>query len=1261
MVAQTRASGITLETHGGAEVAREVPIRRARLGQLPSMPPAGAGRRRAAAAAVPAMTEEEAVVNAMEGQELELVDAVPLSIAGARRRGAVAALPAADFGVTLDEGEAAVVLVNQDGMYQWKLPDKVKPSPGAPPASRRGARVSGAATAPQRTAMFSIALQPDPPVLAARAPGRRGGMLSKLGAGKVMVYVFRFLAKPVVQGVAKFMERHVRQGLVHITAPDPQSWVTLADDAPVSLPSGRAARVLMLVHGTFSSTVGSFGALAGLPQGRAFLESALRHYDLIIGWDHRTLGELPTENAIALAARLERIGFSDAPIVDAISFSRGGLVLRSLIEQVMPSSPLKLVMRRAVFVGATNGGTALANPKNWHRLADRYTNLAAAGARGAVLVPGFAAAGAILSATISGVGVLVKVIASTAITDSAVPGLAAMDPAGEFVRNINGPQPGQPAPEQTYYCAVTSNFDPDTASAQRDAGVMPAGFLLRLADKATDVLYGKPNDLVVHVESMTQIDEAVGSYIRERFDFGTNGRVHHCAYFSQPETAEHLARWLELTPREAATRSVVRAGMAPKKPSQVIKLRSTQPVKLALARLKAADQPWIVIERPSMEGDTPVTYRYAHPARLGREWLRQELSVPGATVHDAFELRESRRSPETPVGVAGGAVPPPSLKDLQHKFASQFRAIEMDDGEPVDVIAPDEITMPKMAKPPKAESLEEAMVGARRRRGGGGRAAAKRAPARKAAAKHAPSKATPVKHAASVAPAAPQEVACHFRAETDDEYVLDQVHTVGVTISREALKAAVRGVSRTGTAKVKTTKPLIVECIPMLRVSLLDPSDARVEMPVPAPTAPADLRFDLKANEVGSGQVRVQVRQGPLPLVTLTLDISVVEARSGAARLVTAAADLAEFPKIPRETDELRVWQRQPAGNKTQYSYELNLPSVGYREPFESPLLDSAPADYVALIHKRIEDRWTQHQSEKKAFARDLQAIGSELFDELFPLELKQALWKYRKTIGSVQVLSSEPFIPWELVFLRNPATRKAGPDAAFLGELGVVRWLVKGYPPEALRIRKGKARYVIPTYPYPNELAGAQKEIDMLKKRFGATEVPPEAEAVYQLLEQPGHFDLLHFACHGATDSADIGSARLEMPGKPRVDGSISEEDVLAATVRHAAELRDDAMQPIVVLNACQSGRSGYTLKGMGGFAEAFIEAGAGLFVGSSWSVGDSPALSFVNEFYAQLVGARKPLATAAAAARKKARADGDATWLAYVVYGHPRARVKP
>jgi CHAT domain-containing protein len=74
--------------------------------------------------------------------------------------------------------------------------------------------------------------------------------------------------------------------------------------------------------------------------------------------------------------------------------------------------------------------------------------------------------------------------------------------------------------------------------------------------------------------------------------------------------------------------------------------------------------------------------------------------------------------------------------------------------------------------------------------------------------------------------------------------------------------------------------------------------------------------------------------------------------------------------------------------------------------------------------------------------------------------------------------------------------------------------------------------------------------------------------------------------------------------------------------------------------------------------FAEAFIRAGAGAFVSSLWAVGDEPATTFSHEFYAELKDGSS-VAEAAVAAREKARAAGDATWLAYVVYAHPDAKL--
>ena len=51
------------------------------------------------------------------------------------------------------------------------------------------------------------------------------------------------------------------------------------------------------------------------------------------------------------------------------------------------------------------------------------------------------------------------------------------------------------------------------------------------------------------------------------------------------------------------------------------------------------------------------------------------------------------------------------------------------------------------------------------------------------------------------------------------------------------------------------------------------------------------------------------------------------------------------------------------------------------------------------------------------------------------------------------------------------------------------------------------------------------------------------------------------------------------------------------------------------------------------------------------------SLALTFADSFYGQIL-AGQTVATATYQARLAARQDGDPTWLAYSVYGHPSAR---
>jgi hypothetical protein len=322
--------------------------------------------------------------------------------------------------------------------------------------------------------------------------------------------------------------------------------------------------------------------------------------------------------------------------------------------------------------------------------------------------------------------------------------------------------------------------------------------------------------------------------------------------------------------------------------------------------------------------------------------------------------------------------------------------------------------------------------------------------------------------------------------------------------------------------------------------------------------------------------------------------------------------------------------------------------------------------EYVANLYKEIEERYLStwnaaaNKADTQAFTREMQAYGATLFEELFPRKMQEILWTHRDQLKSIRIVSTEPFIPWEIVHFREPGKPvDLEAPSLFLGQMGLTRWLhnVDGLPPSSLKVRPERARYVIPDYPHPDwKLPSTVRERAYLQKTFSAQPVDPQPDPVLQVLAKPGSADLLHFACHGEADSQNISRARIVLQG--RVEGQNFVPTYLdAATVNTFARLRSpERLQPIVFLNACQAGRAGYKLTGIGGFAQSFLKAGAGAFIGTLWSVGDEPAFFFGQAFYDAL---RKgaTVAESAIAARTAAREAGDATWLAYVVYAHPHA----
>jgi CHAT domain-containing protein len=158
--------------------------------------------------------------------------------------------------------------------------------------------------------------------------------------------------------------------------------------------------------------------------------------------------------------------------------------------------------------------------------------------------------------------------------------------------------------------------------------------------------------------------------------------------------------------------------------------------------------------------------------------------------------------------------------------------------------------------------------------------------------------------------------------------------------------------------------------------------------------------------------------------------------------------------------------------------------------------------------------------------------------------------------------------------------------------------------------------------------------------------------------LLQSGEFDLLHFVGHGTASTNEIVDAQLLLEGSVDTHENYCREPLRVSVVARYLRCDHSDGGPLVFLNACQAGRLGHQLTSLGGFATAFLDNGAGAFVSSLWSVGDRLAATFAAAFYTSLKKG-DAMSQAVAHGREAARRSGDATWLAYVVYAHPAARL--
>ncbi|MBD9701999.1 CHAT domain-containing protein [Streptomyces caniscabiei] len=1183
-------------------------------------------------------------------EQLELVEEVNITpspqapTAGRRRptrRGGTLGMD-----VYVADIEDAVVLLEQDGVFSWQLPssrerfsltEKQRKGRIVPPSGQR--------------IHFEFEVKPDTPARRTAGPQEyRLGPIGDFALGYLRAFVLKFTARVVAGQAMSFLERNTHRGLVAIPSPEIETWHTIEDISQVHLPADRSPRLLLLIHGCFSSTVGSFGILGATEWGRSFVTAAVQNYDAVVGFDHATLSDDPLENAADLLRRCSLGSGKLAPTIDIVCFSRGGLVARSFVEQLLPEAvPPKANVGRIVFVAATHSGTRLAEPDNWNRLVDLYTNIVAGISSVVSLMPHAAGIPTIISGLLQSVGAFVKYLVSYAVADNVIPGLSAMEPGSDFVRTINELQTGERESRTDWYI-ISSDFEAKVFGDGHEPKEFPLRLAVNLAEGFVDQLMKAPNDLVVDSSSMLGTGVRTGAHIKDVYDFGTNSQVYHLAYFGRPEVCGALGEWLGLS---AASEKPVAKVESPPLPT-LVGPDVPQVVDTNISVVSAVDSAGSV--RRQMRNSL---YDYAVVTSESAE-----LEPGGYYVYMAEDLGSRLEGVESRTSIAD------ALKlDTEHSAVEvdlvEAEAGELRYGDRPQVVTDYETPIGVVAANTQIASSDSlghgqiAGLGFMPRRTAGSGEGARAAPIR--------GKRRPIGSTGPRPKGGPRRipqsdesesdlVKAYVRAEMPASVKVDDTATVACAVSRHDLKRWVRDiVTEAGYAEIFEEEPLALQIVPKANVEVVGEEIQHVQLPAAGQIL--QLEFQVRPTQAGKCEVWLEVRQdATVPLLTLRL---MAKATARARRTQNYTAAHASVPTVGPDVGEiqLRIIEME-RGLDTIFRYELSATTLGILTPHHDskPIRDRA--SFVARMYQSIEERWLDTREDAESFEQELREYGGELFDELFPRDFQKILWDNRKRLRNVLIISEEPFIPWELIHLKRPGGALPK-ETIFLGQLGAVRWLRGGgggggYPPNCIYARPGRVLYLVPDYPHPEyALTDTRAEATFIEQHLGGTEVGKSANEVRRVLGG-GKFDVLHFAGHGQASSANIGDSSILLAGYWRGRDYVPSY-LTARTVRNQANF-DRKCGPLIILNACQVGRLGHSLTSMGGFAEAFLARGASAFVSPLWAVGDAPARTFIEAFYRTLL-AGKTVAEAVTAGRDKARRAGDATWLAYAVYANPRA----
>jgi hypothetical protein len=420
--------------------------------------------------------------------------------------------------------------------------------------------------------------------------------------------------------------------------------------------------------------------------------------------------------------------------------------------------------------------------------------------------------------------------------------------------------------------------------------------------------------------------------------------------------------------------------------------------------------------------------------------------------------------------------------------------------------------------------------------------------------------------------------------------------------------------------------------------------------------------FFLTPKEPGARRISIEFFQSRRPVGSLAFDVDIVRNFAPGSAVGRAEVHPVRLSSAGGSRPPDLYLRVQALADGRSYEFILDSGDGVYqRRELGRVTLKSDPRGFFKTLMEELsssakvvaDERTPQQDTGARERLREL---GARLWDELVPPEFK-AEYRSGKLDAykgkTLMITSDEPWIPWEMV---RPFERAGGQllynDPPLCELFRLSRWLVGNGAHGALTVKQG-----VVVAPRDN-LASVQEEINYFKQvatRGGQWSVPVLTVAEVRDKLEAGSAELFHFSCHGNFKADDADESLLKLEG-----GFLAPNNI-----RFAERLGLAESAPLVFLNACHAGQAGYTMTRLGGWAQAFLAVGATAFIGSLWEINDKLAAMFAREFYDRLWGlngqASQTVGEAFHGARMALKTVDAAnpTWLAYVLYGDPNARI--